>query len=44
MMYLTEPRLTEIVRKQVRYKFNAYTGVFTSLVVMQIIGMLLGFN
>lgn len=44
MMYLTEPRLTEIVRKQVRYKFNAYTGVFTSLMVMQIIGMLLGFN
>ncbi|MFS0575976.1 hypothetical protein AB1K83_10090 [Sporosarcina sp. 179-K 3D1 HS] len=43
-MYLTEPRLTDIVMKQVHYKFNAYTGVFTALMVMQIIGVLLAFN
>lgn len=44
MMYLTEPRLLDIVKKQVRYKFNAYTGVFTALMVMQIIGIVLAFN
>lgn len=43
-MYLIEPRLSDIVKKQVRYKFNAYTGVFTSLLVMQLIGILLGFG
>lgn len=43
-MYLIEPRLFDVVKKQVRYKFNAYTGVFTSLLILQIIGVLFGFS
>lgn len=43
-MSLTEPRLTDIVKKQFRYKLNAYTGVFSSLLVMQLIGIFFGFN
>lgn len=41
-MYLTEPRLFDVVKKQLHYKFNGYTGVFTSLLIMQVIGILLG--
>lgn len=43
-MSLTEPRLTDIVKKQLRYKLNAYTGIFSSLLVMQLIGIFMGFN
>lgn len=43
-MYLTEPRLTDIVKKQFLHKLNAYTGVFSSLLVMQLIGIFLGFG
>lgn len=43
-MYLTEPRLTDIVKKQFLHKFNAYTGVFNSLLVMQLIGIFFGFG
>ncbi|MBE1555773.1 hypothetical protein [Sporosarcina limicola] len=43
-MYLTEPRLTDIVKKQFLYKLNAYTGVFSSLLIMQLIGLFFGFN
>lgn len=43
-MYLTEPRLFDIVKKQVNYKLNAYTGVFSSLMIIQIIGILFGFG
>lgn len=43
-MSLTEPRLTDIVLKQFQYKLNAYTGVFSSLIVMQLIGIFLSFN
>ena len=41
-MYLTEPRLNDVVKKQLQYKFNSYTGVFTSLLVVQVIGIFLG--
>ena len=43
-MYLTEPRLIDIVKKQFRYKLNAYTGVFTSLIIMQLIGIFISFE
>lgn len=41
-MYLTEPRLFDVVKKQLHYKFNGYTGIFTSLLIVQVIGILLG--
>ena len=41
-MYLTEPQLFDNVKKQLQYKFNGYTGVFTSLLIVQVIGILLG--
>ncbi|MHA6258892.1 hypothetical protein ACXYMX_03145 [Sporosarcina sp. CAU 1771] len=41
-MYLTEPRLFDVVKKQLHYKFNGYTGVFTSLLIVQVIAILLG--
>ena len=43
-MYLTEPRLIDVVKKQFRFKLNAYTGVFISLIVMQLIGIFLSFE
>lgn len=43
MMYLTEPSLNDIVKKQFLHKLNAYTGVFSSLLVMQLLGLFLGF-
>lgn len=43
-MYLTEPSLNDIVKKQFLHKLNAYTGVFSSLLVMQLIGLFLGFG
>ncbi|CAM3139222.1 hypothetical protein FITA111629_05995 [Filibacter tadaridae] len=43
-MYLTVPRLTDIVKKQFRYKMNAYTGIFSSLLIMQLIGIFFGVN
>ena len=43
-MYLTEPRLFDVVKKQFHYKINGYTGVFTSLLIVQVIGILLGIN
>jgi len=43
-MYLTEPRFVDIVKKQMLYKFNGYTGVFTSLLVMQLLGIFTSFG
>ena len=43
-MYLTEPQLTDIVKKQFLHKLKAYIGVFSSLLVMQLIGIILGFG
>lgn len=41
-MYLTEPQFTDVVKKQIRYKWNAYSGVFSSLLIMQMIGFFFG--
>ena len=43
-MYLTEPRLTDVVKKQLSHKLSAYSGAFNSLLVMQLIAILLGFS
>jgi hypothetical protein len=44
MMSLTEVKLVEIVKKQFMYKLKAYLSVFSSLLTIQIIGMLLSTN
>ncbi|MGO4886674.1 hypothetical protein ACJ2A9_02865 [Anaerobacillus sp. MEB173] len=43
-MSLTKISLAEIVKKQYVYKLRAYHGVFTTLVVLQIIAILFSFN
>lgn len=40
MMYLTKISLWDIVKKQFRFKLKSYRGVFTSLMILQIIGLL----
>jgi len=44
MMSLTEAKLSEIVRKQFKYKVKAYMSVFSSLLVVQVISLLLSTN
>jgi hypothetical protein len=44
MMYLAEVKAWDIIKKQYRYKLKAYFGVFTSLVVIQILVILFSFN
>ncbi|MGM0845120.1 MAG: hypothetical protein ACQEUT_09095 [Bacillota bacterium] len=44
MMYLTEVSMWDIVKKQFRFKFKSFRGMFTSLIVLQIIGILLSLN
>ncbi|MYL50603.1 hypothetical protein GLV98_13980 [Halobacillus litoralis] len=44
MMSLIEVQTSEVVKKQIGYKWKAYTGVFTSLVVIQILGLLFSLN
>lgn len=39
-MYLTESNIRDVVFKQYRYKLQAYLGVFTSLMFIQVLGML----
>jgi hypothetical protein len=41
MMFLTEVKLVDIVKKQFMYKLKAYLSVFSSLLTIQIIGILL---
>ncbi|MBO1512915.1 hypothetical protein [Metabacillus bambusae] len=41
MMFLTEVKLVDIVKKQFMYKIKAYLSVFSSLLTIQIIGILL---
>lgn len=43
-MYLTEVSMWEIVKKQFRFKLKSYRGVFSSLMVLQIIGILFSLN
>ncbi|WP_139378293.1 hypothetical protein [Mesobacillus jeotgali] len=44
MMSLTKVSLGEIVKKQVHFKLKSYRGMFTSLMVLQIIGILFSFG
>lgn len=39
-MYLTESNVRDVILKQYRYKLEAYLGVFTSLVFIQVLGVL----
>ena len=39
-MYLTKVSLWEVVKKQFRFKMKSYRGMFTSLMMLQIIGIL----
>lgn len=43
-MYLTEPNLWAIVRKQVQYKLHASIGAFTSLIFAQLIAFAFSFG
>jgi hypothetical protein len=43
-MYLTEVSMWDIVKKQFRFKLKSFRGMFTSLIVLQIIGILLSLN
>ena len=40
MMSLTKVSLWEVVKKQLRFKLKSYRGMFTSLMILQIIGIL----
>lgn len=40
MMFLTKVSLWDVVEKQLRFKVKSYRGTFTSLMVLQIIGLL----
>ncbi|MQR95969.1 hypothetical protein [Fictibacillus phosphorivorans] len=43
-MYLAEVKTWDIVKKQYRYKLKSYFGVFTSLIVIQLLAVLFSFN
>jgi hypothetical protein len=43
-MYLAEVNAWNLVKKQYRYKLKSYFGVFTSLVVIQILAIFFSFN
>lgn len=43
-MYLAEVKAWDIVKKQYRYKLKSYFGVFTSLIVIQLLAILFSFN
>lgn len=43
-MYLTESNVRDVIFKQYRYKLQAYLGVFTSLMFIQVLGMLFSFS
>lgn len=43
-MYLAEVKLFDVVKKQFLYKLKAYLSVFSSLLIIQVVGMLLSMN
>ncbi|WP_421383118.1 hypothetical protein ACOJQI_02215 [Bacillus salacetis] len=43
-MYLAEVSMWDVVKKQFRFKLKSYRGVFSSLMVLQIIGLLFSMN
>ncbi|MCA1055737.1 hypothetical protein LCM10_12140 [Rossellomorea aquimaris] len=44
MMYLSEVNEWDIVKKQYRYKLKSYFGMFTSLMMIQLLAILFSFN
>src|SRR5699024_6507193 len=44
MMSLTHPHLFSLVKKQYQYKLKAFIGVFSSIVIVQLIAMLFSVN
>jgi hypothetical protein len=44
MMYLAEVKLFDVVKNQFLYKLKAYLSVFSSLLIIQAVGMLLSLN
>ena len=40
-MYLTEPKLSDIVKKQYRFKLNAHAAAFTTLIIIQMVTIFL---
>ncbi len=43
-MYLAEVKAWDVVKKQYRYKLKSYFGVFTSLIVIQLLAIFFSFN
>ncbi|QFT88998.1 hypothetical protein FIU87_10105 [Bacillus sp. THAF10] len=43
-MSLSNVTVQNVVKEQVRYKLSAYSGVYLSLVVLQLLGLLFSFN
>jgi hypothetical protein len=43
-MYLTEPSLSTIVKKQYIYKLKSYLGFYAGLIIVQVLAMLTTFN
>ncbi len=41
-MYLVEPSLSDVVKKQISFKFKAYPSIWTSLLVVQLLALALG--
>lgn len=44
MMYLTEVKFADVVMNQFKYKVKAYIGIFSSLLIVQVIGLLMSLN
>jgi hypothetical protein len=44
MMYLAEVKLFDVVKNQFLYKLKAYLSIFSSLLIIQAVGMLLSLN
>ncbi|WP_210364192.1 hypothetical protein [Bacillus sp. REN3] len=44
MMYLADVKMWEVVRKQVRLKLKSYRGMFTSLMIVQILAILISLS
>ena len=44
MMYLADVKLRGVVKKQFLYKLKAHLSIFSSLFIIQVVGMLLSMN
>ncbi|MDQ0224251.1 hypothetical protein [Metabacillus niabensis] len=43
-MYLTEVKFADVVMNQFKYKVKAYIGIFSSLLIVQVFGLLMSLN